>query len=69
MGALRIKFLCCLDFRTVLVGSGEKLLVEASPYDRIWGIGFNEENSLANIDKWGENLLGKCLMKIREKMI
>lgn len=41
-------------------------LVEASPTDRIWGIGFSVENAEKNIDKWGENLLGKLLTNLRE---
>ncbi len=38
--------------------------VEASPFDRIWGIGFSEENAMENIDRWGENLLGKILTEL-----
>ena len=40
------------------------IFVEASPFDRIWGIGFDEENALNNIDNWGENLLGKILTEL-----
>jgi hypothetical protein len=42
--------------------SGTKM-VEASPYDRIWGIGLSKEQALKMTeDKWpGENLLGKVL--------
>ncbi|MGL5691376.1 MAG: NADAR family protein [Bacteroidales bacterium] len=38
--------------------------VEASPYDRIWGIGYEEHNALANKDKWGENLLGEAINQV-----
>ena len=65
MMALHIKFLECEEFREALRASGNLLLVEASPDDRIWGIGFPAETALANIDKWGQNLLGKCLMEVR----
>jgi ribA/ribD-fused uncharacterized protein len=40
------------------------ILIEASPYDRIWGIGYNEADAMNNIDTWGENLLGKILTEI-----
>jgi predicted NAD-dependent protein-ADP-ribosyltransferase YbiA (DUF1768 family) len=30
------------------LATGEKILVEASPYDKIWGIGFNKSDALVN---------------------
>lgn len=42
------------------------LFVEASPYDRIWGIGYLEKDALKNINNWGENLLGLALTEVRE---
>jgi len=42
--------------------------VEASPYDRIWGIGFTESDALPNIANWGENLLGKMLTEISNEI-
>ena len=65
MGALHIKFAACEEFREALRQSGNLILVEASPKDDIWGIGFPAETALENVDKWGLNLLGKCLMRIR----
>ncbi len=46
-------------------------LVEASPMDRIWGIGFGEDNTdiLKRKHEWGENLLGKALMDVRSKIL
>ncbi len=38
-----------------------KTFVEASPYDRIWGIGYTKEDAINNLGNWGENLLGKIL--------
>ena len=57
-------------YRQVLLATGEKLLVEANGKDTVWGIGMyaNDRNILRE-DKWkGENLLGKALMKVREKL-
>lgn len=65
MSALHTKFACCEEFREALRQSGNSFLVEASPVDKIWGIGFPAETALKNIDNWGQNLLGKCLMGIR----
>lgn len=32
------------DLRDFLLDTGDKILVEASPYDTIWGIGMKEDN-------------------------
>lgn len=54
-------------FREVLLQTDNKELVEASPMDRIWGVGFGAANAGANRGRWGLNLLGKCLMRAREQ--
>ena len=48
-----------------------KTFVEASPYDRIWGIGMDENNpDIEDKSKWnGQNKLGKCLTTLRDKAI
>jgi len=51
--------------KKTLLLTGDTLLVEASPYDRIWGIGFDEQHALANIERWGTNYLGQCLVEVR----
>ncbi|KAG5649754.1 hypothetical protein H0H81_002173 [Sphagnurus paluster] len=48
-----------------LLATGETEIAEASPRDRIWGIGFGEKNALKKFDKWGLNLLGKALVEAR----
>jgi ribA/ribD-fused uncharacterized protein len=47
--------------------SGDKLMVEASPYDAIWGIGMREDEAKrTHPDEWrGENLLGKALDEVK----
>lgn len=69
MSALQFKWNNCEEFRKALKESGENILVEASPYDRIWGIGYKSDTALAYIDNWGENLLGKCLMNLRSENV
>ncbi|GAP82885.1 putative duf1768-domain-containing protein [Rosellinia necatrix] len=56
------------SFRDVLLATGDRELVEASPYDRVWGVGFAAAGAAANRrQKWGMNLLGKCLMEVRDR--
>ena len=56
------------DIKKKLVDTGDSELVEASPYDRIWGIGYTKEEALNNIDNWGENLLGQILTKLSNEI-
>lgn len=42
--------------------------VEASPYDRIWGIGYLESNALENKADWGMNILGNLLTKLANEI-
>lgn len=53
-----------------LLDTKNTCIVEASPYDKIWGIGMKETHKDAiTPSKWrGLNLLGKALMKVREQL-
>ncbi|KAH8660113.1 hypothetical protein BX600DRAFT_467261 [Xylariales sp. PMI_506] len=55
------------SFREALLRTGDRELVEASPFDRVWGIGFREETAEQSREAWGENLLGKALMSVRDE--
>jgi ribA/ribD-fused uncharacterized protein len=56
--------------KQALLDTGDTEIVEASPYDCIWGIGFTEDRPEArDKSKWrGKNLLGVTLMKVRDKI-
>ena len=61
---LREKFLQNEDMLKYLLEYDGYQMVEASPYDRIWGIGFLDKDAIGNINDWGENLLGKILTEL-----
>lgn len=65
----RLKFGQNPDLMKRLLETGDMKLVEAADYDKIWGIGLNEEDARKTPeDKWpGKNKLGKILMKIRDE--
>jgi len=56
--------------KEMLLESGSSILVEASPFDQIWGIGLDEQQAKATPpNQWpGMNLLGKVLMEVRETL-
>lgn len=64
---VREKFLANDLERNLLLSTGSALLAEASPYDRVWGVGVTEDDPrFANPAKWeGENLLGRACMRAR----
>jgi ribA/ribD-fused uncharacterized protein len=58
------------ELKQFLLNTGERILVEASPIDRIWGIGLAESDpGVANPKQWrGQNLLGFALMQVRTRL-
>ncbi len=53
-----------------ILSTKDKTIVEASPNDRIWGIGMAQDHKdILNPKKWrGQNLLGFALMEIRDTL-
>jgi ribA/ribD-fused uncharacterized protein len=56
--------------REFLVRTGDRVLVEASPVDAVWGIGLASDHEDAERpESWrGLNLLGFALMEVRERI-
>jgi ribA/ribD-fused uncharacterized protein len=64
------KFAAHPELREFLLGTGDRVLVEASPRDRVWGIGLPASDEAASApERWrGLNLLGFALMAARERL-
>lgn len=58
------------QLKSYLLQTGNRILVEASPYDKVWGIGLAQDHPDAERPQhWrGENLLGFALMRVREQI-
>lgn len=56
--------------RDYLLQTGDRVLVEASPIDPIWGIGLSEDDPKAQhpLHWQGQNLLGFALMEVRDRL-
>lgn len=59
------------DLKQKLYNTYPKVLVEASPYDPVWGIGVSKDDPCAwNKNTWlGKNLLGQALTEVRNRMM
>lgn len=64
------KFMENERLKDFLLSTGDSVLVEASPYDNIWGIQMSESfENVNNPLKWqGKNLLGFALMEVRNEI-
>ena len=65
------KFTQNLDLLDKLLGTEGTTLVEASPYDCVWGIGMREtDEGITDRDNWrGTNWLGETLTGLREDLL
>jgi len=67
----RAKFTQNPTLLKALLATAGTELVEASPLDRIWGVGLSEDDPrIRNPARWrGLNLLGKVLTRLREDLL
>ncbi|MBF7091033.1 NADAR family protein [Flavobacterium sp. ALJ2] len=58
------------NLKEFLINTKDRVLVEASPVDPIWGIGMaSDHKDILNPEKWqGLNLLGFALMEVRDEL-
>lgn len=64
----RLKFAQHPSLAALLRGTGDAGLVEATPYDKVWGIGSTD---VAHPERWpagSQNLLGRILMQVRSEL-
>jgi len=62
------KFSQVRECREALLATGEKGLAEASPTDKVWGIGFRADEAEGNEKQWGRNIAGRALEKVRTRL-
>jgi len=55
------------NLRQIIKNTNDKILVEGSPYDNIWGVGLQFDSiHIGYKERWrGKNYLGECLMFVR----
>lgn len=66
----RLKFDQNDELKAILLSTKRTTLVEASPYDKIWGIGMTATQARkTSSEEWnGKNLLGKALTQVRNEL-
>jgi ribA/ribD-fused uncharacterized protein len=69
--ATRLKFESTKNLMNALMRTGDRKIVETSPYDAIWGIGMNINDPRIEDEKnWtGKNLLGEILTEFRDSRL
>ncbi len=58
------------ELKRYLLSTGSRSLIEAAPNDSLWGIGISIYDSqlMHNKYKWGKNIIGESLMKVRQDL-
>lgn len=59
------------DLKKILIDTANKEIVEASPYDKIWGIGLSEcDPRVTDKSQWnGKNWIGEAIMRVRYELM
>ncbi len=67
---VRLKFAQNADLMQELMNTGDSKMVEASPYDKVWGIGLSEQDARKTpVENWpGMNLLGKVFDQFKAEI-
>lgn len=72
-----LKFSANEDLKEKLLNTGNKVLIETSPFDSVYGVGLDyygrdlnkQQFDVLNVDDWkGSNLLGFALMQVRDEL-
>jgi ribA/ribD-fused uncharacterized protein len=68
--ACMLKFQSDSSLKTQLLATGDRVIVEGTPFDPIWGVKIKwDDNRILDEKNWnGLNLLGKVLMRVREEL-
>ena len=68
--ALTAKFAQNGSLLETLLATGVKTIIEASPHDKFWGVGIGlHSKDLFDKNAWkGKNIMGKCLMNVRDSL-
>lgn len=70
LNGLRLKFSQNPIIKQKLIDTKDKMLFEASKYDSIWGIGFEDFEAITkDKSEFGKNLLGLALMTLRSEFL
>ncbi len=70
LDVVKEKFFQNVPLMKEILSTEDKLIVEASPYDEIWGVGLSEvDPEIHDVNNWtGMNLLGNVLMEVRDEI-
>ncbi len=68
--ALKAKFSPNPHLAKYIFSTGDKILIEASPYNRVWGLAKGWMTEIWRKKyQWGQNLQGKILMEVRGELL